>query len=144
MASSGMLRRVALVRTDISEELSASKTSVLTRAIRRNISESAILYNHRRESLKSYNEEHLTPHVWSELPGRPRGRSSSPGRVQILHFSTSRRSLRITQPPTHYEPEALSLEVKRPMCGTAHSPPTSAEVKKTWTYTSTPPYAFMP
>jgi hypothetical protein len=24
-----------------------------------------------------------------------------------------------------------------------HSPPTSAEVKKTWFYTSTPPYAFM-
>jgi hypothetical protein len=23
-----------------------------------------------------------------------------------------------------------------------HSPPTSAEVKKTWIYTSTPPYAF--
>jgi hypothetical protein len=57
MASSGMLRRVALVRTDVSEELSASilvtlmmevlsssKTSVLTRtAARRNISEDAIL-----------------------------------------------------------------------------------------------------
>jgi hypothetical protein len=24
-----------------------------------------------------------------------------------------------------------------------HSPPTSAEVKNTWIYTSTPPYAFM-
>jgi hypothetical protein len=24
-----------------------------------------------------------------------------------------------------------------------HSPPTSAQVKKTWTYTSTPPYVFM-
>jgi hypothetical protein len=24
-----------------------------------------------------------------------------------------------------------------------HSPPTSAEVKKIWIYTSTPPYAFM-
>jgi hypothetical protein len=24
-----------------------------------------------------------------------------------------------------------------------HSPPTSAEVKKMWIYTSTPPYAFM-
>jgi hypothetical protein len=24
-----------------------------------------------------------------------------------------------------------------------HSPPTSAEVKKTWMYTSTPPYVFM-
>jgi hypothetical protein len=28
--------------------------------------------------------------------------------------------------------------------GADHSPPTSAEVKKMWIYTSTPPYAFMP
>jgi hypothetical protein len=66
-----MLRRVALVRTDISEELrasfirvtrigelgttqSCSETSVLTRAKRRKIPEDAILYSHRRENLKSY------------------------------------------------------------------------------------------
>jgi hypothetical protein len=70
MASSGMLRRVALVRTDVSEELIASiirviridevealrysKTSVLTRATRRNIPEDGILHSHRRENLKSY------------------------------------------------------------------------------------------
>jgi hypothetical protein len=29
--------------------------------------------------------------------------------------------------------------VKRPVHGADHSPPTSAEVKKTWNYTSTPP-----
>jgi hypothetical protein len=40
MASSGMVRRVALV--------------VLTRAIRRNISEDAILHSHRRENIKFY------------------------------------------------------------------------------------------
>jgi hypothetical protein len=34
-------------------------------------------------------------------------------------------------------------EVKRPGREADHSPPTSAEVKKMWMYTSTPPYAFM-
>jgi hypothetical protein len=33
--------------------------------------------------------------------------------------------------------------VKRPGREAHHSPPASAEVKKIWTYTSTPPYAFM-
>jgi hypothetical protein len=44
MVFSGMLSRVALVRTDISEELRASKTSILTRATRRNIPEDTILH----------------------------------------------------------------------------------------------------
>jgi hypothetical protein len=33
--------------------------------------------------------------------------------------------------------------VKRPGRGANHSPPSSAEVKNTWIYTSTPPYVFM-
>jgi hypothetical protein len=55
MASSGMLHRIALVRTDVSEELMASiitvtrigelgTRSVLTRATLRNIPEDAILH----------------------------------------------------------------------------------------------------
>jgi hypothetical protein len=38
---------------------------------------------------------------------------------------------------------ALSPRIKRPGRKADHSPPTSAEVKKMWIYTSTPPYAFM-
>jgi hypothetical protein len=69
MASSRMLRRVALVRTDVSEELTASFIRVTriavilmkeaprsseTRATRRNIPEDTFLHSHRRENLKSY------------------------------------------------------------------------------------------
>jgi hypothetical protein len=37
----------------------------------------------------------------------------------------------------------LSPEVKRPGRENDHSPTTSAEAKKTWISTSTPPYVFM-
>jgi hypothetical protein len=40
-------------------------------------------------------------------------------------------------------PGALSPGVKRQRREADHSPPASAEVKKIWIYTSTPPYAFM-
>jgi hypothetical protein len=76
--------------------------------------------------------------------GRPRGRSSSPGRVKNVLFSkSSRPAVRSTKPPIQWVPGLLSPEVKRPGREVNHSPPTSAEVKKMWTYTSTPPYAFM-
>jgi hypothetical protein len=69
MVSSGILRRLALVRTDVSEGLSASfirvtrigeggarflRKAVLTRVTRRNIPEDTILHSHRRENLKCY------------------------------------------------------------------------------------------
>jgi hypothetical protein len=38
------------------EELTSSETTVLTKAIRRNIREDGILHSHRRENLKSYME----------------------------------------------------------------------------------------
>jgi hypothetical protein len=35
-----------------------------------------------------------------------------------------------------------SPEIERPGLEADHSPPTSAEAKNTWIYTSTPPYVF--
>jgi hypothetical protein len=75
---------------------------------------------------------------------RPRGWSSSLGRGKIFLFSTSSRPvLGPTQPPIQWVLGALSLGVKRLGCEADHSVPTSAEVKNTWIYTSTPPYTFM-
>jgi hypothetical protein len=69
MASSGILRHVALLRTDVSEELSASYIRVTrigelgttpavtsNRSTLSNIQEDAILHSHRCENLKSYEE----------------------------------------------------------------------------------------
>jgi hypothetical protein len=66
-------------------------------------------------------------------------RSSIPGRVKNFLFSrSSRPALRSTQYPIQWVPG-----VKRPGREVDHSPPTSAEVKKMWIYTSTLTYAFM-
>jgi hypothetical protein len=43
-----------------------------------------------------------------------------------------------TQPPIQWVPEALSPGAKQPGREADHSPPTSAEVKNMWIYTSTP------
>jgi hypothetical protein len=66
MVSSGLLRRVALVRTDVSEEPGASfiwvtkigarGTTQAATSNRRNNPEDTILHSHRRENLKSYTE----------------------------------------------------------------------------------------
>jgi hypothetical protein len=50
-----MLRRVALVGTDLSEAPGSSDWSVQTRATRRTNPEDTILHSHCRENLKSYN-----------------------------------------------------------------------------------------
>jgi Ni/Co efflux regulator RcnB len=71
--------------------------------------------------------------------GRPRGRSSSPGREKnFLFFKSSRPALRSTHPPIQWVPGALSPGVKRPGREVDHSPPICTEVKKMWICTSTP------
>jgi hypothetical protein len=70
------------------------------------------------------------------------GRSSSPSRVKnFLHVVDTDPGVH----PTSYTmgTGVLSPGVMRQERETDHSPPTSAEVKKMWIYTSTPPYVFM-
>jgi len=57
--------------------------------------------------------------------------------------TASRTAVRPTQPPIQWVPAALSLRVKRPEREADHLPAQSAEVKNTWSYTTTPPYFFM-
>jgi hypothetical protein len=55
-------------------------------------------------------------------------------------FTTvSRPALGPTQPPIQWVPVAISLGVKRPGREADHTPPSSAEDMKAWSYTSTPP-----
>jgi hypothetical protein len=65
--------------------------------------------------------------------------------LEIFLFTTaaSRPALGPTQPPIQWVAGILSLGLKRPHRETHHSPPSSAEVKNAWSYTSTPPYTFM-
>jgi hypothetical protein len=65
-------------------------------------------------------------------------------RLRIFLFTTaSITALGPTQPPIQWVPGALNLGEKRPGREADHSPPSSAEVKNAWSYTSTPQYVFM-
>jgi len=63
----------------------------------------------------------------------------------FLFATTSRPVLGSTQPPNQWVPGGgdLSPGVKRPEREANHSPSSSAEVKNTWRYTSTPPYVML-
>jgi hypothetical protein len=65
-------------------------------------------------------------------------------RLGIFLFTTVSISiLGPIRPPIQWLPGGLSLEVKRPVRESDHSPQSSAEVKNAWSYTATPHYAFM-
>jgi hypothetical protein len=57
----------------------------------------------------------------------------------FLFTTVSRTALGPTQPLILWVPAALPLGVKRPGREADYSPPSSAEVKNTWNYTSSPP-----
>jgi hypothetical protein len=60
--------------------------------------------------------------------------------MRIFLFTTaSRPALGPTKPLIQWVTRALSPGVKRPWREADHSPPSSAEVKNAWSYTSTPP-----
>jgi hypothetical protein len=71
------------------------------------------------------------------------GFESRQGLGIFLFISTSGPALGPTQPPIQWVPWTLCLGVKQPGHEADQSPPSSAEVKGTWSYTSTPPYVFM-
>jgi len=56
----------------------------------------------------------------------------------FLLTTTSRLALGPTQPPIPWVPGALSFGVKRPGREANHLPPSSAEIKNVWIYTSIP------
>jgi hypothetical protein len=71
--------------------------------------------------------------------GLPRGRSSSPGRIENFLFSISSRPAQVpTQPRIQWVPAALSWRGNRQGFETDHLPPTTDDVKKTFISTSAP------
>jgi hypothetical protein len=68
---------------------------------------------------------------------------SSCHQMMYHHLHIVQIALGSTQPPIQWERGALSPGVKRQGRETDHSPPTSTEVKKAWTYICTPPFALL-
>jgi len=58
-------------------------------------------------------------------------------------YGTAHRILGPTQPPIQWVLGAFTLGVKWPGREADQSPPSSAEVRNAWIYTSTPQYVFM-
>jgi len=61
----------------------------------------------------------------------------------FLFITVPKPDLEPTQSPIKWVPGAHSKGAKMPGREADHSPPSSAEVRKAWSYTSAPQYAFM-
>jgi hypothetical protein len=90
------------------------------------------------------------PGCWDSVVSIARGYDLDDQGVRVrvpmgarIFFTSSRQALCPIQHPIQWVPRALSLGVKRPGLEADHSPQSSAEVKKMWIYTSTPPYVSM-
>jgi hypothetical protein len=71
------------------------------------------------------------------------GFESRQGLGIFLFTTVSRLALGPTQTPNQWLPGALSLGVKLPGREADHSPPSTAEIKNSWSYTTTPQHTFM-
>jgi hypothetical protein len=82
--------------------------------------------------------------LWRWAKGWMIAGSSSERGWEFFFFTTaSRQALGPTQPPIQWVPGVISLAIKLPGREADQSPPSSAEVKNAWSYTSTPQHAFM-
>jgi hypothetical protein len=79
--------------------------------------------------------------LFYETPGRRPNIFSSDERFEVLTTisTASRLALGPTQPPIQWVPGDFPIGIKRPGREANHSPPSTAEVKNAWSYTSTPP-----
>jgi len=77
------------------------------------------------------------------LPSTPSWRGAQLKKHKDNFTTVSSPALGPLQPPIRWVPGSLSLGLKRPGSEADQSPPSSAEVKNVWSYTSAPQYAFM-
>jgi len=81
---------------------------------------------HKTEYRNNYPYDHIAPGYGVYY----RGFESRQGLGIFFFTTTSRPTLRLTQPPIQWVPGALSLGVKPPGNEAYHSPPSTVEVKE--------------